>query len=150
MFHSPDELQRATCRIIKMTEFQGEAITLRAMTPLEAHVTAYIVTLHTHPPNRERELYTPPQQTSPSGGTPHHLQAELGDLANHELHQLIEDLTQETVQCKNTCVPSNPLPNEWVCPSGSREPKEDDQEVTFPGGGRWGPPRQPTPPAEPQ
>ena len=31
---------------------------------------------------------------------------------------------------------------------GSREPKEDDQEVTFPGGGRWGPLRQPTPVAE--
>ena len=33
----------------------------------------------------------------------------------------------------------------WVHPSGSREPKEDDQEVTFPGGGRWGPERQTTP-----
>ena len=28
---------------------------------------------------------------------------------------------------------------------GSREHEEDDQEVTFPGGGRWGPERQPTP-----
>ena len=28
---------------------------------------------------------------------------------------------------------------------GSREPEEDDQEVTFPGGGRWGTSRQPTP-----
>ena len=28
---------------------------------------------------------------------------------------------------------------------GSREPKEDDWEVTFPGGGRWGPERQTTP-----
>ena len=31
---------------------------------------------------------------------------------------------------------------------GSREPTEDDQEVTFPGGGRWGPLQQPTPVAE--
>ena len=30
-------------------------------------------------------------------------------------------------------------------PLGSREPEEDDQEVTFPGGGRWGLLRQPTP-----
>ena len=43
------------------------------------------------------------------------------------------------------CVPQQPPPNEWVYPLGSREPKEDDQEVTFPGGGRWDPPRQPTP-----
>ena len=42
------------------------------------------------------------------------------------------------------CAPQQPPPNEWVCPLGSREPKEDDQEVTFPGGGRWGPLRQPT------
>ena len=28
---------------------------------------------------------------------------------------------------------------------GSREPEEDDQEVTFPGGGRWGPERQTIP-----
>ena len=43
------------------------------------------------------------------------------------------------------CAPQQPPPNEWVCPLGSREPKEDDQEVTFPGGGRWDPSRQPTP-----
>ena len=40
---------------------------------------------------------------------PHHLQAELGDLANHELHQLMEDLTQEIVQCEVNMPPSNPL-----------------------------------------
>ena len=48
------------------------------------------------------------------------------------------------------CPPSNPPPNEWVCPLGSRDPEEDDWEVTFPGGGRWSPMRQPTPPAEPE
>ena len=52
---------------------------------------------------------------------------------------------QEIAQCKLTAPPSNPPPNDWVCPLGSREPKEDDQEVTFPGGGRWGPERQTTP-----
>ena len=44
-----------------------------------------------------------------------------------------------------TAPPSNPPPHDWVHPSGSREPEEDDQEVTFPGGGRWGPERQTTP-----
>ena len=42
------------------------------------------------------------------------------------------------------CPPATP-PNDWVHPLGNREPKEDDQEVTFPGGGRWGPERQTTP-----
>ena len=62
----------------------------------------------------------------------------------------MEDLTQEIAQCEIHVPPRNPPPNEWVYPLGSREPKEDDQEVTFPGGGRWGPLRQPTPPAEPE
>ena len=52
---------------------------------------------------------------------------------------------QEIAQCELTVPPSKPPPNEWVCPLGSREPKDNDQEVTFPGGGRWGPSRQPTP-----
>ena len=124
LFHSLDELQHATHGIEKMTEVQGEAIIVRAMAPLEAHVTVYIAMLHTHSSNRERELHTPPQQTPPSGGTLHHLQVELGDLANHKLCQLMEDLTQETVQCEIHVPPSNPPPNEWVCPLGSRESKE--------------------------
>ena len=49
------------------------------------------------------------------------------------------------MQCELTAPPSNPPPNDWVHPSGSREPKEDDQEVTFPGGGRLGPERQTNP-----
>ena len=132
LFHSLDELQCATCRIVKTTEFWGEAITVRAMAPLEAHVTVYIAMLHTHPLNREREPHMPPQQTPLSRGTLHHLQVPLGDLADQELCQLMEDLTQEIAQCEIHVPPSNPPPNKWLCPSGRGEPKEDDQEVTFP------------------
>ena len=64
-------------------EFWGEAITVRAMAPLEAHVTAYIAMSCKSPPNREKELQTSPHQTPPSGGTLCHLQAELGDLDDH-------------------------------------------------------------------
>ena len=74
----------------------------------------------------------------------------LGDLDDSEFCQLMGDLMWEIAQCKMHVPPSNPPPNEWVHPSGSTEPKEDDQEVTFPGGGRWGPLRQPTPPVEPE
>ena len=52
---------------------------------------------------------------------------------------------QETVQCELTAPPSNPSPQDWAHPLGSRQLEEDDQEVTFPGGGRWGPERQTTP-----
>ena len=43
------------------------------------------------------------------------------------------------------CTPQQPPPNDWVCPLGRKEPEEDDWEVTFPGGRRWGPERQTTP-----
>ena len=93
-----------------------------------------------------REMpHTPPQQAPSSEGTPHHLHAELGDLNDSELWQLIKDLMQEIVQVWIDHAPSYPPLNDWVHPLGSREPEEDDQEVTFPGGGRWGPERQTSP-----
>ena len=50
----------------------------------------------------------------------------------------------------NTHAPSDPPLNEWVHLLGNTEPKEEDEEVTFPEGGRWGPLRQPTLPVEPE
>ena len=73
LFCSLDELQHTTCEIVKMMELWGEAITVRAMAPLEAHVTVYLAMSHSNPSNGEREPHTPPQQTPPSRGTPHHL-----------------------------------------------------------------------------
>ena len=120
-------------------ELWDEAITVKAMAPSEAHTKAYLATLCLNPSKGEGEPHTPPQQIPPSRGMLCHLQAELGDLADHELHQLVEDLKQEIAQCKVNVPPSSPPPNTWVHPSESRNPKEDDQEVTFPGGGRWDP-----------
>ena len=141
LFHSSDKLQCATCGIVKVMELQGEAITVKAMAPSEAHIKAYLVALQLNPSNGEGELHTPPQQTPPSRGMPHCLQAELGDLASHKLHHLMEDLTQEIAQSKVNVPPSSPPPNTWVHPSVSGNPKEDDWEVTFPGEGRWSPSR---------
>ena len=124
---------------------------LKAMAPSEAHINVLLAMLHSNPSNGEGEPHTPSQQTPPSGGLPPCcLQAELGDLVNHKLHQLMDDLTQEIVQHEVHMPPSSPPPNTWVCPSGSRDPKEDDWEVTFPGGETWGPLRQPTPSTEPK
>ena len=109
LFHSPDELQCTTHGIVKTTEFLGEAITVMAMAPLEAHVTAYIAMSHANPPNREREPHTPPQETPPSGGTLCYLQVELGNLANPKLCQLVEDLTWEIAQFEIHVPPVVPL-----------------------------------------
>ena len=148
LFCLMDELQHTTHGIVKATELWGEAIIFKAMAPSEAHTKEYLATLHLNPSNGEGEPHTPPQQTPPCRGMLHHLQVELGDLANHELHQFVEDLTQEIAQCEVNVPPSSLPPNTWVCPLGSRNSKEDDQEVTFPGGGRCSPLRQPTPSPE--
>ena len=113
LFCSTDKLQHATCGIVKATELQGEVITVKAMAPSEAHTKAYLVTLWLNPSNGEGEPHTSPQQTPPSRGTPHHLQAELGDPADHKLHQLMEDLTQEIVQCKVN-VPPQQSPSKYM------------------------------------
>ena len=121
---------------------------IKTMAPSEDHIKAYLAMSCSNPSNGEGEPHTP--NTPPRGGTLHHLQVELGDLTNDELHQLIEDLTQEIAQCGVNVPPSSPPPNTWVSPLGSRDPEEDDSEVTFPGGGGWGLLRQPTPSTEPE
>ena len=144
-FRSTDELQCTTCGIVKVIELWAEAIIVKAMAPSEAHTKSISCDITFKSLKwGGRAAYTP------SRGMLHHLQAELGDLADHELHQLMEDLTQEIVQCKVNVPPISLPQNTWVCPLGSINPKEDGWEVTFPGGGRWGPSRQPTQSLEPE
>ena len=88
---------------------------------------------HLKPSTGDGELHTPPQQTPPSGGTPHHLQADLGDLADHEVWSSWKSYTKKSHNVELMCPPAAP-PTKWACPSGIMQPKEDDQEVTFPGG----------------
>ena len=90
-----------------------------------------------NPTTGEVELHTPPYRTPPNEETPCRIHAQLGDLNDSELRQLLRDLLQEIVQqCKSIVPPSYPPPRDWACPLGSGAPEEDDQEVTFPGGGR--------------
>ena len=135
--------------LLEVTEFCDEAITTWTMALVQAHITAFIKMWCSNPAAGEGELHTPPYQTPPNKETPHCIHAQLGDLNDHELRQLIRDLSQEIAQCKSTVPPIYPLPRDWACPSGSGVPEEDDQEVTFPGGGRvpTGPPPWPVNPA---
>ena len=88
------------------------------MAPSEAHITTYMTVWHLKPSKGDGEPHTPPQQTPPSGGTPHHLQADLGDLADHELQQLVEDLHQEITQCRMNAPLSSPPPSQMGMPIG--------------------------------
>ena len=71
---------------------------VQTMAPLQAHVATFTLVWHLKPTSVDGELHTPPQQTPPSEGTPHHLYAKLGDLNDNELQQLVKDLSQEIAQ----------------------------------------------------
>ena len=130
--------------LLDMTELCNEAVTVWTMALAEAHIAAFTAMWHSNQTTGDGEPHTPPYQTPPSEETPCCLHAQLGDLNDSELYQLIKDLAQEIAQCKLIMPPSNPPPHDWAHSLGSREPEEDDREVTFPGGGRWGPERQTT------
>ena len=119
-----------------VTEFHDEAIATQTMALEQAHVTAFSEMWHLNPATGEGEPHTPPYQTPPNEETPHRIHAQLGDLNDSEFRQLVRDLLQEIAQCESMVPPSYPPPRDWACPLGSGAPEEDDQEVTFPGGGR--------------
>ena len=116
---------------------------------MEVQITAFQAMWHLNPAAGTRELHTPPYHTPPDVETPRRIHAQLGDLNDQELRQLMWDLSQEIAQCKSTEPPSYPPPRDWACPSGNVVPEEDDREVTFPRGGRvpTGPQLPPTSPA---
>ena len=145
LFATLKDVNQAHRTLLDMMELCNEAITVQTLAPAEVHIAMFTAMWHSNPTARNGEPHTPPYQTPPSEETLHHLHAQLGDLNDSELQQLIKDLMQEIAQHELLVPHSNPPPHDWACPSGSREPKEDDQEVTFPGGGRWGPERQTTP-----
>ena len=126
------------------------------MAPSETHVKAYIIAVgwdsskpQSPPSEEEGESHSPPDNPHPSGKTLHHLQADLGNLTDHELLQLVEDPHQEITLCELNAPPRSPPPMPWGHPSGSGNPKEGDQEVTFPRGGGWVPLGQPSPSSTP-
>ena len=57
----------------------------------------------------------------------------------------MEDLCQDIALHEEHAPPSNPQTTPWGKHSGSSNFNEDDQEVTFPRGGGWVPPGQPSP-----
>ena len=84
-FSTVEDLKRVSHGLIDVIELQKDAITVMTLAPMEAHMAAFTTVWHLKPTTGDEELHTPPQQTPPSRGTLHHLQAELGDLDDHEL-----------------------------------------------------------------
>ena len=149
LFGNVADVNHTHCILLDVMEFRDEAITVQTMAPAEVQVTAFQAMWHLNPPTGKGDLHTPPYQTPSNEETLHHIHAQLGDLNDSELRHLVRDLSQKIVQHKLTAPPSNPPPRDWACLLGSGVPEEDDQEVTFPGGGRVpsGPPLQSAGPA---
>ena len=102
LFHSTEAMQHTTCGAVKVTELWEEAIAVWAVAPSENYVKVYIIAvggasskLQSPPSEEEGGPHSPHDNPHPSGEMPHHLQVELGNLANHELCQLVEVLHQE-------------------------------------------------------
>ena len=85
LFGSMDDLDRASQGLADMTELHDEAVTVKTMALLEAHIAAFTLVWHLKPTLGDGELHTPPQQSPPNEGTLHCLYAELGDLNDNEL-----------------------------------------------------------------
>ena len=147
--HSATDVNRTQCALLDVTEFGDEAIAIQTMAPTEVQITAFQVMWHSNPEAGTGEAHTPPYRTPPNEEMPCHIHAQLGDLNDDELRQLMRDLSQKIALRKLTVPPSYPPPRDWACPSSNVVPEEGDQEVTFPRGGRvpTGPQPLPTSPA---
>ena len=156
LFQLADDMQQTTYGAIKVMVLHEEAIAVKASPPCTAHVRAYMAVVGGEPsrtqplPSKgEVELHLPTGNAHLGGGTLQHLQADLGDLVDDELHQLMEDLHWEvTLHELNTSPRSHP-PIPWGNPVGNGDPNTDDQEVTFLRGGGWVPVGQPFQPLAP-
>ena len=142
LFQLVDEMQHATHGAIKAMVLHEEAIAIRTSAPSETHMRAYITAVDGKPSRTqapplegEGEPHSPIKNPYLGGEAPHHYQADLGDLADQELHQLMEDLHREVALHVLNEPPRSPPQTPWGNPAGSGDPDADDQEVTFPRGG---------------
>ena len=99
LFQSVDDMKHTTCRAIKATVLHEEAIVIRVSPPSTTHMRAYMAVVggepsRTQPSHSDGKevLHSPAGNPHPGGGMLQHLQADLRDLADGELCQLMEDL----------------------------------------------------------
>ena len=102
LFHTTDELQVMVHGVVKASMLCKEDIRVRTSPPSATHVRAYIASINgepssTQPPpsNGEDEPNSSTSNPHVGGRTPQQLQANLGDLADDEWKQLMEDLHRE-------------------------------------------------------
>ena len=91
-----------------MMELRDEAVTVRTMAPAEAHIAASPQCgILTQPQGMENHILLPIKHLQVRE-TLCCLHAQLGDLNDSELQQLIKDLTQEIAQQELIVTPQQP------------------------------------------
>ena len=92
LFCTMDKLQITMCRVIKALALHEEAIRVRTSPPSATHVWAYMTAVTGEPSgaqlphsNGEEELHLSPSNPHLGGGTPQHVQANLGNLTDKKL-----------------------------------------------------------------
>ena len=150
LFHTVDELQVMAHGVMKASMLHKEAIRVRTSLPSATHVRAHMVVVNRKPcgaqPLTSKGEEEPQWTTSdlhPGGRTPHQLQANLGDLADEELWQLMEDLYREVALQELNATHRDPPPTPRENPVQNGDPDVDDWKVTFPRGGAGVLPEQP-------
>ena len=65
LFGTMEDLNQVSRTLMYVMELHDEAITVRTMAPLEAHVAMFTSVWHSKPTTGEGEPHTPPQQSPP-------------------------------------------------------------------------------------
>ena len=100
-FHTTDELQITTHVVMKATMLHDKPLELglpHLLPPTSGCIWQQLGEpsgTQPLPSDREEEPHLSPSNPNPDGKILQHLQANLGDLADNELCQLMEDLCQE-------------------------------------------------------
>ena len=92
LFANLKDVHQAHHTLLDVMELCNEAIMVRTIAPAEAHIATFTSMWHSNPTTGDGEPHTPPYQTPPSEETPCCLHAQLGDLNDSELQQLVKDL----------------------------------------------------------
>ena len=144
LFCSTQDMQHTTCRAIKAMVLQDESIAIRAMAPSETHIRAYMKAIEGDPskpqppPSEEEGNPSPTDNSHPSGET-HNVSK--WSLATSLTMNCISSwrISARRLHSMNWMHHRSPPTMPWGHPSGSRNPNEDDQEVTFLRRGGWVP-----------
>ena len=154
LFHCTDDMQLAACGVITMMTLHEELITIWTSPPSATHVRAYMAVMDMepsgsrHPTPDVRGTLSYPLEILIQVGRPYaNYRQTLGTL----WIMSCLDLCQEVALRDLNALPRDPPPTLWGNPVGNRDPDMDDQEVTFPRGGRWesqGPPLWPAAPTQ--